>query len=138
MNRQSHDVPVVRSVVSVAAGFFTVMVLGAAADVVLAQAAPNAFDAQGHARAESTLFIKLAYETLFALLAGYITARIAVRKPFVHVLVMAIIVLAGRGLIALAAWEVVPMWFNLGVLVLIVPAALAGAKLSELRTRSTA
>ena len=134
----SHDVPVVRSVVSIAAGFFAVMVLGAAADVVLAQVLPNAFDAQGHARAESTLFIKLAYETVFALLAGYLTARIAVRKPFTHVVVMAGIVLAGRAFIALATWDVVPLWFNLGVLVLIVPAALLGAKLSELRSRSTA
>jgi hypothetical protein len=134
----SNDVPVVRSIVSVAAGFFAVMVLGAAADVVLSQVSPNAFDAQGHARAESTLFIKLAYETLFALVAGYITARIAVRKPLNHVLVMAAIVLAGRAFISVATWEVVPLWFNLGVLVLIIPAALLGAKLSELRNRSTA
>ena len=134
----SNDVPVVRSVVSVAAGFFAVMVLGAAADMVLNQMVPNAFDAQGHARAESTLFIKLAYETLFALLAGYITARIAVRKPFNHVLIMAAIVLAGRAFISIATWDVVPLWFNLGVLVLIIPAALLGAKLSELRNRSTA
>ena len=114
------------------------MVLGAAADMVLNQMVPNAFDAQGHARAESTLFIKLAYETLFALLAGYITARIAVRKPFNHVLIMAAIVLAGRAFISIATWDVVPLWFNLGVLVLIIPAALLGAKLSELRNRSTA
>ena len=132
------DVPVVRSVVSIAAGFFAVMVLGAAADVVLGQVSPDAFDAQGHARAESTLFIKLAYETLFALIAGYLTARVAVRKPFTHVLVMAGIVLAGRAFIALATWDVVPLWFNLGVLVLIVPVALLGAKLSELRNRTAA
>lgn len=133
-----HDVPLVRSVVSVAAGFFAVMVLGAAADLVLGKALSGAFDAQGHARAESTLFIKLAYETLFALLAGYITARIAVRKPFVHVLVMAAIVLAGRAFITVATWDVVPLWFNLGVLVLIIPAALLGARLGELRGRTTA
>ncbi len=30
------------------------------------------------------------------------------------------------------------LWFSVGVLVLIIPAALAGAKLSELRNRSTA
>jgi hypothetical protein len=118
----SDDVPVVRSVVSVAAGFFTVMVLGAAADLVLGPV---------------SLIVKLAYETVFALLAGYVTARIAVRKPFTHVLVMAAIVLAGRALIAKAAWDVVPLWFNLGVLVLIIPGALIGAKLSELRNRTT-
>jgi hypothetical protein len=130
-----NDVPVVRSVVSVAAGFFAVMVLGAAADMVLSQVSSNAFDAQGHARAESTLFVKLAYETLFALIAGYVTARIAVRKPYTHVLVMAAIVLAGRAFIAALTWDVAPLWFNVGVLVLIIPAALLGAKLSELRAR---
>jgi hypothetical protein len=134
----ANDVPVVRSVVSIAAGFFAVMVLGAAADVVLGQVSPDAFDPQGHARTESTLFIKLSYETLFALVAGYLTARIAVRRPFTHTLVMAGIVLAGRAFIAVATWDVVPLWFNLGVLVLIVPAALLGAKLSELRNRSAA
>lgn len=138
MSSQSNDVPVVRSVVSVAAGFFAVMVLGAAADVALSRFLPNAFAAKGGAPAENALFIKLAYETLFAAIAGYVTARIAITKPFTHVLVMAGIVLAGRAFIAVASWNVVPLWFNLGVLVLIVPAALLGAKLSELRNRSSA
>ena len=134
----SNDVPVVRSVVSVAAGFFAVMVLGAAVDIVLSQALPNAFGPKGSAPGENALFIKLVYETLFAVIAGYVTARIAVRKPFTHVLVMAAIVLAGRAFIAVATWDVLPLWFNLGVLVVIVPAALLGAKLSEWRSRSTA
>lgn len=119
----AHDVPVVRSIVAVMAGFFTVMVLGAAADVVLAN---------------GSLYVKLGYETAFTVLAGYITARIAARKPITHVVVMAGIVLVGRTLIALATWDVLPMWFNVGVLVLILPAATAGAMLSAVRSRSTA
>jgi hypothetical protein len=114
------------------------MVLGAAADVVMSRVSPDAPYVHGNARAETMLFIKLAYETLFALIAGYVTARIAVRKPFTHALVMAALVLAGRAFIAVATWDVVPLWFDLGVLVVIVPAALLGAKLSELRNRSTA
>jgi hypothetical protein len=78
---------------------------------------------------ESTLFVKLAYETLFVLLAGYVTARIAVRRPFLHALVMGGLVLAGRLLIAVAAWDVTSPWFNVGILVLILPVALLGAKL---------
>jgi hypothetical protein len=116
------DVPIVRSIVAVGAGFFTVMVLSAAADMLFAG---------------STLILKLAYETAFAVLAGYITARISsMQRPLFHVLVMAGLVLAGRALISIAAWDVTPPWFNLGVLVLIVPAALLGAKLSELRAKS--
>jgi hypothetical protein len=116
------EVPIVRSIVAVGAGFFTVMVLSAAADVFFTG---------------SALIIKLAYETAFALLAGYITARISsTRRPFFHALVMAGMVLAGRALISIAAWDVTPPWFNLGVLALIIPAALLGAMLSELRAKS--
>jgi hypothetical protein len=130
------EVPIVRSIVAVGAGFFAVMVLGAAADITFSQMSPDAFDSSGHARSDSALFIKLAYETLFALLAGYITSRIALTRPFNHVLIMAGLVLAGRALIAIAAWDVSPPWFNIGVLALIIPAALLGAKLSELRTKA--
>ena len=116
------DVPIVRSIVAVGAGFFTVMVLSAAADMLFTG---------------SALIVRLAYETAFALFAGYITARItATQRPLFHVLVMAGMVLAGRALISIAAWDVTPTWFNLGVLVLIFPAALLGAKLSELRAKS--
>jgi hypothetical protein len=125
----SGDVPIVRSIVAVGAGFFAVMVLGAAADMAFAELSPNAFDAVGHAREQSSLIIKLAYETLFAFLAGYVTARIAIRRPYLHAFVMGCIVLAGRALIAVTAWDVTPPWFNLGILVLILPVALLGAKL---------
>jgi len=125
----SGEVPIVRSIVAVGAGFFTVMVLSAAADVAFTGMSPNAFDENGHARADSSLFIKLAYEMLFAFLAGYVTARIAVRRPYFHAAVMGGLVLAGRALIAFAAWDVTPPWFNIGILMLILPVALLGAKL---------
>jgi hypothetical protein len=130
------DVPVVRSIVAVGAGFFAVPVLSAAADMVFAQASPEAFDASGHARHVSALFIKMTYETVFALFAGYVTARIAIRRPLAHALGMGALVLAGRSLIAIATWDVSPPWFHAGVLALIIPAALLGAKISEMRARA--
>jgi len=126
----SGDVPIVRSIVAVGAGFFAVTVLSAAADVAFTQMAPNAFDASGLARADSALFVKLAYETVFALIAGYVTARIAIRRPFLHAGAMAALALAGRALVAVGEWDVRPGWFIAGILLLIFPAALLGAKLS--------
>jgi hypothetical protein len=112
-------VPVVRSIVAVAAGFFAVMVLSAAADVFFKSAPLGA---------------RMAYEAAFAFAAGYVTARIAIRKPFTHVMAMAVLVLAGRAFIAVASWDVFPLWFNVGVLALIIPVALLGAKLGLLRS----
>jgi hypothetical protein len=133
----SGDVPIIRSIVAVGAGFFTVMVLGAAADMAFTGLSPNAFDEAGHAREDSSLFIKMAYESLFAFLAGYVTARIAIRRPYFHALVMGALVFAGRALIAMAAWDVTPPWFNLGILVLILPLALLGAKLGSTWNRGS-
>ncbi len=105
------EVPVVRSIVAVGAGFFTVMVLGAA-DITLSQMSPMFDPAAGHARSDSALFIKLAYETAFAVLAGYITARIAATNDPLSRARMAGLVLIGRSLISIAAWDVTPPWFN--------------------------
>ena len=99
----SNDVPVVRSVVSVAAGFFAFMVLGVVADMVLSSTPPGNFEAIRHSNDTCDLLIQLGYETAFALVSGYITARIAVRKPFLHVLVMSAMIFAGRAFIAALA-----------------------------------
>jgi len=116
----SGEVPIVRSIVAVGAGFFAFMVLSAAADAAF----------------KGTPFVRLGYETACTFLAGYVTARIAIRRPFFHTLIMAAIVLAGRALIAFAAWDVSPPWFNIGVLLLIIPVALLGAKLGSWKRAS--
>ena len=130
------DVPVVHSIVAVAAGFFTSTVMSLGGDIAFRHFSPDAFDAEGHARNDSSLFITMGYEGLFALIAGYVTARLAIRQPMTHTLVMAGVVLLGRVPTAIVAWSTAPPWFHIGVMVLIVPAALLGAKLSELRTHA--
>jgi hypothetical protein len=125
----SGEVPVVRSVVAVLAGFFAVMVLSAAADLALSRSPDTA-------ASPDALWIKMAYETAFAVLAGYITARLAIKRGMLHATVMGAMVLAGRALIAALTWNDVPAWFHLGILVLIIPAALLGSKVCEIRARS--
>jgi len=130
------EVPLVRSVVAVAAGFFASTVMSLGADLAFRRMSPASFDAEGQATGDGTLFVIMGYEVLFAAVAGYVTARLAIRKPFAHALIMAAVVLVGRVPTAILAWNAVPVWFHLGVLLLIVPAALLGAKVGELRTRA--
>jgi hypothetical protein len=131
----ANDVPVVRSIVAVAAGFFASNVLSLGGDLLFRRLSPDAFDDKGLARGDGTLFTIMGYEALFALIAGYVTARIAIRRPMAHALVMGGLVLLGRVPTALVAWSTAPAWFHIGVMLLIVPAALLGVKLSELRGR---
>ena len=105
-------------------------------DIFFRRISPEAFDAEGHAHGDGPLFTMMGYEALFALVAGYVTARIAIRRPMTHTLVMGGVVLLGRIPTAMIAWSTAPPWFHIGVLLLIVPAALLGAKLSELRMQS--
>lgn len=132
------EVPVIRSVIAVLAGFFASMVMSLGADLAFRRMSPESFDAGGRAANDGTLFITMGYETLFAAVAGYVTARLAIRRPLAHALVMGAVVLAGRLFTAILTWGSVPAWFHIGVLVLIIPAALLGAKLGELRARATA
>ena len=132
----ANDVPVVRSIVAVAAGFFASNVMSLGGDLLFRRVSPHAFDAQGFARSDGTLFTVMGYEALFVLIAGYVTARLAIRRPMTHALVMGALVLLGRVPTALVAWSAAPPWFHIGVLLLIVPVALLGAKLSGLRARA--
>jgi hypothetical protein len=131
------EVPLVRSVVAVAAGFFASTVMSLGADLAFRRISPASFDAEGQATGDGTLLAIMGYEVLFAAVAGYVTARLAIRKPIAHALIMAAVVLVGRVPTAILSWNAVPVWFHLGVLLLIVPAALLGAKLGELRARVT-
>lgn len=127
------EVPLVRSVVAVAAGFFASTVMSLGADLAFRRMSPDSFDAEGQASSDGTLFVIMGYEVLFAAVAGYVTARLAIRKPLAHALIMGAVVLVGRIPTAILSWSTVPVWFHLGVLLLIVPAALLGAKVGAMR-----
>jgi hypothetical protein len=129
----SNDVPVVRSVVAVLAGFFASTVMSLAADILFRRMSPASFNAEGQPVGDGALFTMMGYEALFAIVAGYTTARIAIRRPFVHAILMGGLVLLGRTPTAFVAWDTAPPWFHLGVLLLIIPAALLGAKVCALR-----
>lgn len=129
----TNDVPVVRSIVAVLAGFFASTVMSLAADILFRRMSPASFSADGQAIGDGPLFTIMGYEALFAAIAGYTAARIAIRRPFVHAAVMGGVVLLGRAPTAVLAWDTAPLWFHVGVLLLIVPAALLGAKLCTLR-----
>ena len=88
------------------------------------------------ASGDGALFTMMGYETLFVLVAGYVTARLAIRRPLAHALAMGTVVLLARTFTVFLTWDTHPPWFHLGILLLIIPVALLGAKVSELRARS--
>ncbi len=104
-----------------------------AADILFRRMSPASFNAAGQAAGDGALFTMMGYEALFAAIAGYTTARIAIRRPFAHAIIMGALVLLGRVPTAFVTWDTAPFWFHLGVLLLIIPSALLGAKVCALR-----
>jgi hypothetical protein len=107
--------------VAVGAGFFAIQVLGLGADLAIGSKVP--------------LTVRLGYIAAFELLAGYITARLAIRKPLTHAFVLSLIMLATSGAIAMMTWDAALAWYHVVTLVLIVPVILLGGKLGELQLR---
>lgn len=86
-------------------------------------------------RADSTtddpviLLVTLALSVAASLLAGYVTAAAAGRRPFAHTLVLGLIQLAIGIFVQLQYWEAIPLWYHLIFLALLVPGHIAGGKL---------
>lgn len=125
----------VRSIFAVAAGFFTTAILSLGGDIVFRNVAPTAFDTNGRPTSAGGLMVMLAYTALFGFVGGYVTARIAIRRPMAHALAVGCLALVFGIATAIIAWSTAPAWYHLTTLVLTVPVAVAGGKLREWQSR---
>ena len=127
----SGEVPAVRSVLAVGAGFFSTAVLSLGGDLFLRATMPESFDVTGRVQSGTVLLFMLAYVAGFGLLGGYIAARLAQRRPYTHALVLGLICLAITLAGAILAWDTAPAWYHMASSLLVVPVALLGAMLRQ-------
>jgi hypothetical protein len=75
------------------------------------------------------------YRTIYTVLGGYITARLAPNRPMAHVWTLGIIGLLAAIAGALATWdkgpEFGPKWYPLALVVLAIPSVWVGGKLAR-------
>ena len=71
----------------------------------------------------------LVLSVVCSLAAGAVTAAIAKPKAGVSVLVMAVLLLITGIAVQASVWSLMPVWYHLAFLVLIVPVCLVGARL---------
>jgi hypothetical protein len=119
-----------RSIAAVLAGFLTVVVLSTAVDAVLH--AVQVFPPLGERMSDALFWLATAYRCVFAVLGGYVSARLAPHTPGRHALVLGCI----GGMVALlamvATWgssDLGPAWYPILLVVTALPCTLAGAKL---------
>ena len=75
------------------------------------------------------LSLLLAGSAAFSLVSGYVTARIAGVPFAIPVLALGILLLATGILFQLKMWNVLPVWYNVIFLVLLIPMTFAGARM---------
>lgn len=71
----------------------------------------------------------IALGSALSVLAGYLTARLAPEKPMRLVWILAVIQLALGLYFELTYWDLMPVWYHLAFLALVVPMTVLGGRL---------
>lgn len=116
-------------------GFLLVVVLSAFADVFMRMFFPEAFSPGGALQSSLGGIATIVYSAVFGVLGCYLTARLAGSRPMLHAMALGavafLINLAGF----IGSWCASPVWYSLGFLAMILPAAWLGGflRLRQLR-----
>ncbi len=127
----THSRSILRSVGAIVAGFAAVVVLSIATDAVLH--AVGVFPPVGQPMTAGLYALALAYRTLFTVAGGYITARLAPRRPLAHAVVLGVIGIVAGTAGAVAMWELGDQWYPIALVLLALPSTWLGGWLFSRR-----
>ncbi len=128
----------VRNILSVLAGFAVWTVLWLTSNAAMAAAVPSAFAADGSTNSAGMLVLLLVFSVVFSIVAGYLCAMLARQKPMRLAWILGVLLLVVGIVVQLQFWDVMPLWYHLIFLALLLPATLFGAKIQIGRARMVA
>jgi hypothetical protein len=125
-----------RSIAAVLAGLLVVVILSLGTDLALHAA--GIFPALGDRMSDRLLVLATVYRTIYAVLGGYITARLAPNRPMQHALLNGLIGVALSTLGAVVTWNraLGPHWYPLALVATALPTAWLGGKLRLMQLSS--
>jgi hypothetical protein len=118
-----------RTILAVLVGVIIWTILWIGANAVLAAAMPGAFRPDGSIASNGLLAVILVLSGLISIAAGYSTARLASAHEVNHALALGGVLLLIGIFVQSQYWEVLPLWYHLTFLALLIPAAWLGGKL---------
>lgn len=126
---------VLKSVGAVVAGFLTVVVLSIATDAILEAVGffPPATKPEEYA--SWMLLIALIYRTVFTVLGGFVTAKLAPFNPKKHVIVLAVLGTIGGIAGVINGWSYGNHWYPIALAVLAFPSVWYGGKLATNKSK---
>ena len=126
-----------RSVAAVFLGFMTVFVLSLGTDQVLHML--NVYPPWGQPMYDTGLYLlALAYRSVYTVIGGYVTAKLAPHSPMRHVWILATIgtVVAIAGAVATIPMKLGPAWYPIVLAIISVPCVWLGGVLYQRRHAS--
>jgi hypothetical protein len=131
-----------RSILAIVAGFFFIGLLSFGADALMSSLMPGAYGAGGVPQDTGVMLLAMGYVAVFAITGCYLAARLAPSHPMRHALILGVLGLMVNAIGAVTMWSVLPAWFHIASLVLVMPYAWIGGRLREMElargTRATA
>lgn len=119
----------IRNSLSVLSGFILWTVLFLGGNALLVRLMPSAFNEDGSTDSNGMLFVVLVLTVVYSVISGMTTARIAKTNAIRWGLVLGVLLLVVGIGVQLQFWGVLPLWYNLAFLSLLLPASWFGARL---------
>lgn len=116
----------IRNIFAVLAGSAAWTVLWLGMNAALRSASLLPADATKRIDAAPPLLIMLVGSVVFSVVAGYTTAAVATGASYTPVLVLCALQLATGIFFQAQAWQLMPLWYHVPFLLLLIPATLLG------------
>lgn len=120
-----------RSILSVLAGFALWSILWLTAQAALGAAMPGSFNDDGSTDSIGLLILLLVVTAANSFAAGFVTARLAPRSPMRHAVTLAIIQFVIGASVQIAFWELMPAWYHVTFLALLLVVHPAGGRAAD-------
>jgi len=117
-----------RSVLAVLAGFVTWTILWLISNQLLMISARDQFHDDGTTDHAGLLLVILVASVVLSTVAGWLTAKIARTSPIGHALALGALLLAIGVVVQWQYWHVMPLWYHLSFLTLLLPASVLGGR----------
>ena len=94
-------------------------------------AAPTKVIQDGQRFADTTILMEIIAYSIFCSLAAGLCTRLMTKPPTRAPLILGILLLLVGAGVEASAWSLTPVWYHLTFLALLIPAALAGARIAH-------
>jgi hypothetical protein len=120
--------PLVRSILAVLAGYLVLVVGIGVTDFVLSLLSPSGYP-NGPKPGAKWMIIELVIGAFLIVCGGYLTASLARRAEMRHALALGVLTATIAAISLIIYHGLQPVWFQLVVVLVAIPAALAGGRL---------